>query len=388
MCSPGGIYALITHALGFRPNSDEGKTEALAAFGTVARSFYEDLMAATTIAPGGLSVECDPVAVGAALERQLLGRPATPPEDLAATVQRYLEDSLIPYLGQLMQRSGSDSMALAGGVFANVLLNLRIFEEVSDRIHICPAMGDDGSAQGAAFASLCDHGWTRDSIRSLRTYGMPYYGTSYDRQTVRHLLDRHPGIRSIDLGSEWPRRVGEWLHKEYSVAVFQGRMEWGPRALGNRSILVSATALDAREAVNRLKGRASFQPVCPAILASDSHIFFENSYMNKHMTVAFRLRPALRETFPSLAHVDGTARVQFVGREDNPALWSILHTLKTLTGYGVVLNTSFNLHGRTIVESPHDALQDYLESEIAILVIEGYAVVRQHQHDPRLGGTE
>jgi carbamoyltransferase len=384
LCSPGGIYALITRALGFRPNSDEGKTEALAAFGTVVRPLYEDLMSATTIAPRHLSVECDPVAVSAALERQLRGRSVIPDEDLAATVQRYLEDSVIAYLRQLVQWSGSNSMALAGGVFANVVLNLRIFEEVLERIHICPAMGDDGSAQGAAFASLREHGWTRESIGLLRTDGMPYYGTSYDRQTVRHVLDGYPGIRCADLGSRWPRQVGEWVHKQYSVAVFQGRMEWGPRALGNRSILVTATIPAAREVVNRLKGRPSFQPVCPAILASDRHIFFQNSYTNRHMTVAFRLRPALKDRFPSVAHVDGTARVQLVEREDNPALWTILHTVKTLSGYGVVLNTSFNLHGRTIVESPDDALQDYLESDIDILVIEGYAVVRQRQHDPRL----
>ena len=180
-----------------------------------------------------------------------------------------------------------------------------------------------------------------------------------------------------DLGQMWPEEIADRIHAGAIGAIFQGRMEWGPRALGNRSILVSPINPRAKEIVNgKIKRRPFFQPVCPSMLANEMERLFERAYLNKHMTCAFKMRPDFQSILQSAVHVDGTSRVQFVSQTDNPALFRILVRLKELSGYGVVLNTSFNMHGRTIVESPEDALRDFLDTGLDFLVIEGYLVTR------------
>jgi carbamoyltransferase len=208
---------------------------------------------------------------------------------------------------------------------------------------------------------------------------MPYYGTSYSRAEVRAALAAAADdICFDDFEHTWPEETAARIHSGQVGAVFQGRMEWGPRALGNRSILVDPTNPDAKEIVNgRVKRRPFYQPVCPAMLVEEIDRLFEHAYINPHMTAAFRMRPQFQSHLPGAVHVDGTARVQFVSPSDNPALFRVLTRLKALSGFGVVLNTSFNMHGRTIVESPLQALRDFLDMDLDFLAIEGYLVTRR-----------
>jgi carbamoyltransferase len=163
-------------------------------------------------------------------------------------------------------------------------------------------------------------------------------------------------------------------------------MEWGPRALGNRSILADPRSASMRERINKVvKKRPLFQPFCPSVLVEEKDRLFERAYLNRHMTCAFRMRREFWEHLPSAIHIDGTARVQFVSADDNPMFYRVLAEFKRLSGFGVVINTSFNLHGRTIVNTPEDAIEDFLDSQMDFLVLDGYLVRRRKFH--RAGDT-
>jgi carbamoyltransferase len=155
-------------------------------------------------------------------------------------------------------------------------------------------------------------------------------------------------------------------------------MEWGPRALGNRSIIADPRPKDFREKINKeIKRRPAFQPFCPSILAEEAPRLFESYYLNKHMTCAFRMKKEFWDKLPSAIHIDGTARAQFVSREDNEKYYRLLKKVKDLTGFGIIINTSFNKHGRTIVETPHDAIIDFLDTDMDYVVIEGLLITRK-----------
>jgi carbamoyltransferase len=158
-------------------------------------------------------------------------------------------------------------------------------------------------------------------------------------------------------------------------------MEWGPRALGNRSILADPRLASMRERINTVvKKWPLFQPFCPSVLVEEKDRLFEHAYLNRHMTCAFRMRREFWVHLPSAIHIDGTARVQFVSADDNPMFYRVLSAFKRLSGFGVVINTSFNLHGRTIVNTPEDAIEDFLDSQMDFLVLDGYLVRRRHCH--------
>ena len=186
--------------------------------------------------------------------------------DLAATVQRFTEDVVLEYLAHLVDVTKIRDICLSGGVFANVILNMKIAERISDRLFVTPAVGDDGSSQGAAVAELLCDGFTHQNIRWLRHLGMPYFGTSYSRlEVLRSLSEQQDEIHFEDLEHIWPEEAAERIHAGEVGAIFQGRMEWGPRALGNRSILLSPVNPAAKDILNsRVKRRPPFQPVCPA----------------------------------------------------------------------------------------------------------------------------
>ena len=154
-------------------------------------------------------------------------------------------------------------------------------------------------------------------------------------------------------------------------------MEFGPRALGNRSIIANPMLKDTRQKINStIKRRPSYQPFCPSILEEERVRLFKDSFSHKHMAIAFRMKEKFINDLPCAVHVDGTARPQFVEERDNPNYYRYLKALKNITGYGVSLNTSFNLHGRTIVRTPKDAIIDFIDCNIDELFIEGYQVKR------------
>ena len=238
-----------------------------------------------------------------------------------------------------------------------------------------PAMGDDGLAIGSAILTVLD---LNEDVSWLKDQVMPYFGDSYSRAQVEKALSKFDNIAVNDLGDDWPEEAAMSVSKGKVCALFHGRMEFGPRALGNRSIIGNPMMEDTRQKINStIKRRPSYQPFCPSIIEDDRERLFEDSFPHKHMAIAFRMKKQHIDNLPCAVHVDGTARPQFVKEQDNPDYYRYLKELKKLTGYGVSLNTSFNLHGRTIVRTPQDAVTDFIDCNIDELFIEGYRVTRK-----------
>lgn len=378
--SIGGIYTYFTEMLGFQPESDEGKVEALAAYGNWNNEIYYNLMKLARINEAELSIDMDKMAAEKYLNYNHIKKllESIKKEDVAAAVQKFLENITLPYLKLIINKIKLKNLCLSGGVTANVIMNLRIFEEVTDKLHIVPAMADDGAAQGAAILQLLDNGYNYNDLAWLKDRIMPYYGTSYGKKEILDYLHNKENLVIEDWADQWPEKTAELVAQGKIGAIFQGKMEWGPRALGNRSIIADPRRPEFRELINKeIKKRPLFQPFCPSILAEEKDRLFENAYLNKHMTCAFKMKKEFWNILPGAVHIDGTARVQFVEEADNPLYFRLLKKIKELTGYGIVINTSFNKHGRTIVESPKDAVTDFLDTDMDYLIIEGYCITRK-----------
>ena len=376
--SIGRIYNLFTQAMDLRPNSDEGKVEALAAFGSADKDLLTLLNNATNIDKNSLSIEFDIQKIQYFYDiewlknqRQKIGN-----ESFCATVQSYLEDTVVDYLNAVYKKYPINNLCLSGGVAANIIMSLQIYERTNFKnIYVLPPMGDEGLAIGSAILAAID---LDQDVAWLRDFKMPYFGDSYTREEVKLALQKFNNISFEDVEKNWPEEAAKSVAKGKICALFHGRMEFGPRALGNRSIVADPGQDNIRQRINStVKRRPSYQPFCPSILEEDRVRLFKDSFAHKHMAIAFRMKEEFISDLPCAVHVDGTARPQFVEEEDNPNYYRYLKALKELTGYGVSLNTSFNLHGRTIVRTPHDAVVDFIDCNIDELYIEGFRVKRQ-----------
>jgi len=237
-------------------------------------------------------------------------------------------------------------------------------------------MGDDGTALGAAILSALKY---NEDVSWLKKYHMPYFGDQFSRKEVKETLESFNNIIFEDVNDQWPEIAAKSVSKGRICALFHGRMEFGPRALGNRSIIANPMLENSRDKINStVKRRPSYQPFCPSILEEERERLFDNSFPHKHMAIAFRMKKVHIKKLPCAAHIDGTARPQFVEPGDNKNFYRYLKELKKITGYGVSLNTSFNLHGRTIVRTPEDAVIDFIDCNLDELFIEGFRVRRKN----------
>ncbi len=380
VASIGIIYQNFTEALGFKPMCDEGKVEALAAYGEPDKLLSEILRKSIYV-DNNLCFKFNLENLECLYDINYIKQRASKigKENVAATVQRWLEDIVVRYLNLVYKKFKIKNLGLAGGIVANVILNLNIFEKTSfENIYIFPAMGDSGTAAGAAILKAIELG---EDLSWLKKKKMPYWGPSYTKEDVEKELkkDKWKNLISYEyLNEKWSEEAAKMVAEGKVVAIYQGKMEYGPRALGNRSILADPRNPKTRDKLNStVKRRPWFQPFCPSVLEEDREILFEKSYSNKHMTCAFRLKKRYWDKIPSAMHVDGTARPQFIEQIDNPIYYKLIKKFKELTGYGIIVNTSFNLHGRTIVMTPEDAITDFLDSNIDVMFIEGFKIFRE-----------
>jgi carbamoyltransferase len=372
--SVGNIYSIFTHLLGFTPNADEGKVEALAAFGNHDNELYHALCSAVRVNKERLSIMMDEKALNSIFEQSNLDKifSTLSKEDISAAVQKSTEKIALEYLKVAKERYPTDALCLAGGVTANVIMNMNIFEKLFENLYIIPAMGDDGIAQGVAIMMGIEN--DKSLKDSFRFPTMPYFGSSYSKDEVKRALD-DANLSYIDLGDEAYIKAAEYIVDGKIGALFHGRAEFGPRALGNRSIIADVRNRDIQKIINKdIKNRPLFQPFCPSMIIDERERLFEKSYNNKHMTIAFKLKEEFKEEIPGSVHVDLTARVQFVSPEDNPNYYNMIKKVKELTGFGVIINTSFNKHGRTMVLTPKDAIVDFKDTNLDFMVIEGFLV--------------
>jgi len=378
--SVGEIYSHFTTLLGFQALADEGKVEALAAYGNHNNEIYHNLMGLVSLDKKNHCLVLDSNKSIRFLNEKNLNALIKKygKENSSADVQKFLEDVSIPYFRHIIEFTGINNLCLSGGVAANVIMNLKAFEEVTSNIHIIPAMGDEGTAEGVAIALMLDNGYNYSDIQWIKNMNMPYFGSSYSNKEIEECLIKSTQISYTDLGENWHQNVAKLLNEGKIGALFQGKMEWGPRALGNRSIIALANDNNTRVKMNKeIKKRPEFQPFCPSILIDEKEKLFESSYANTHMTCAFRMKKSFLKDLPSAVHIDGTARVQFVSENDNKNYYTLLQEVKKLTGYGVLINTSFNKHGRTIVETPQDAIDDFIDTDLNFMMIGNYLATRK-----------
>ncbi|MCK9481417.1 MAG: hypothetical protein M0R38_06630 [Bacteroidia bacterium] len=383
-CSIGGMYTYFTKMLGFTPHADEGKVEALAAYGNHQNEVYKKIWKCFSVQKNAngyphILVNKEEAEMLFSLDEFKSMLIQFKKEDLCAAIQKFLEEIMLQYISGLIEVSKATKLCLSGGVFANVILNLRIFSELTSDIYIIPAMADDGSAEGACYMAYLASGKTMTDLNWMKSNIMPYWGTSYSKEQVETTLKKYVNEITFEVYSpEWPENAARLVSEGKIGALFHGRMEWGPRALGNRSIIADCRFKDVTEKINKsIKNRPLFQPFCPSILEEERERLFQSSYSNKHMTAAFYLKEEFRDKIPASAHIDGTARAQFVSEKENPMFYRYLKEMKNLTGFGVSINTSFNKHGRTIVETPEDAVRDFLDTNLDFMYVEGFLVKRK-----------
>ncbi len=376
--SPGEYYEAITAAMGFIPLRHEGKVLGLAAHGDP-RRLYGEFARALRLAPSRRSFESDfsgRADAYAAREAYLeaLVR-AHPREHVAAAAQAVFEDALVALARDLLVRTGKSSLAVNGGVFANVKLNQRLaaLPEL-ERLFVFPAMSDTGNSVGAALLLLPElEPGARQPGTVLREV---YWGSRWDDANCRGALER-AGMRAEPLSEDQlVERAAAAIHAGRVVGWFQGRMEFGPRALGNRSMLARPTDAEINKTLNARLARTEFMPFAPSVLAEHAAEIFDNAARSADcmpfMTITCDVKPAWRARIPAVVHVDGTARPQTVSRASNPLYWKLIEAYRARSGIPLVLNTSFNVHEEPIVCFPENAVQALAEDRIDCLALGPY----------------
>jgi carbamoyltransferase len=375
--SIGHVYGAFTEALGLRRDHDEGKVEALGGYGNPDSILFKKIRGKFKVK--GLQIVIDPPFNYKNPDLEMYKSIAKQygEKDTAAAIQRVLEKVGLELVQNAMDETGIRNLALSGGCFANVQMNMRIFEELKpEKMYIFPAMGDNGTSAGAALMTAAEEGW---DLKKLR-FDMPYFGPEFGQDEIKKALEKYKGRLSYVYREDWPEYTAELLARGEIIGWFQGRMEYGPRALGNRSVLADPAKPGVKDTINNtIKRRKPYQPFCPSVLESERERIFKKTYRNKHMTCAFRLKEKWFGKLKGGAHIDGSARPQFVEKEDNPNYFRMITAFKKIKGYGFIINTSFNLHGRPIVMKPEDAVVDFIDCGLNYLVMDGWvARVKSH----------
>jgi carbamoyltransferase len=286
-------------------------------------------------------------------------------------MQQILEEIGCVYIQHWVETTGCCDLALAGGVFANVKFNQRIHALPNvHSVFIHPGMGDEGLAVGAAFAWGAGPGMAPKSTRLPDVYFGPSYG---ERDIESAIVEA--GLHSVHV-HDIERKIAELLAQGHVVARFNGRMEYGPRALGNRSILYQPTDLSVNDWLNRRLKRTEFMPFAPVTLEEFADRCYENldgaRHAAKFMTITFDCTDWMKQHCPAVVHVNGTARPQLIDRWTNPSYYRILDEYRQLTGLPSIINTSFNMHEEPIVCSPADAIRAFTEGRLDYLAMGNY----------------
>jgi carbamoyltransferase len=395
--SLGLFYTAFTQFLGFMKYGDEYKMMGLAAYGEP--RFADKVRDVVRVNGTEFELNLDyfiHMSKGVAMTwdggepvlgnvysdkmREVFGTPRVPRSeieqhhaDMAASVQVVLEECYFSLLNEIYNRTKMQALCLAGGVALNCAANGKLFEKTPFReLYIQPAANDAGTSIGAAL--YVQH----QVLGRPRSFVMnhAYYGPDHSNASIRSELDveavTYHELARTDLVS----RTAEEIAAGKIVGWFQGRMEFGPRALGNRSILADPRSQNMKDTLNaRIKYREPFRPFCPSILAEEADKFFETSYPSPFMVQAYKIRPEQRKNIPAVTHADGTGRLQTVDRSVNPLYWDLIRRFGDITGVPVLLNTSFN-ENEPIVNTPREALECFLRTQMDVLVVGSYLLLK------------
>jgi carbamoyltransferase len=371
--SLGLLYEKITEHLGFLTSSDEYKVMALASFGKP--TYLQDFREIVQIQDDGQYhvLPFDPVERFG--PRRKKGEPFEQQHhDLAHSLQTVLQDTTLHIADWLHEKTGAENLCLAGGVALNCVMNAYLRDcGKFKNIWVQPAAGDAGTALGAAL-------WidARESQRQERPYRMEhaFLGPGYSEREIEEFLrwSKLPYRRLENVAEE----AAALLAQDKIIGWFQGRLEFGPRALGGRSILASPIHAEMQDRLNDIKDREDFRPVAPVVMEDQAGEWFEKANISPFMLFIFDVKPNKAEHIPAVRHVDGTARIQTINREQNQAYYDLLAAFKALTGVPVLVNTSFNTRGEPIVCSPRDAVECFWTSPLDALIIGPFLLQKEN----------
>ena len=407
--SLGLFYSAVTQYLGFRKFGDEYKVMGLAAYGQPEQlDLFRDILRFENGSEGnGFKLGLDYFShhrtgpemswaegdktptlgklFSDGMERRLGSARAADQaleqrhRNLAASLQARLEEVYLALLRKFGERTGLRAVCLAGGVAFNCVANGKIFDTTPfEQVYVQPAAGDGGLSVGAAFFV-----W-HQLLGKPRSFVMDhaYWGPEYSREEICRAMDSSGLAQKGCVVAELPqvelmRRAAAIITTGRILGWFQGRAEWGPRALGNRSIVADPRRAEMKDILNRrIKHRETFRPFAPSVLAEATAEYFARSHPSPFMTLAYPVRPEKRESIPAPTHVDGTGRLQTVTREANPRYHALISAFRDLTGVPVVLNTSFN-DNEPIVCRPEEAIDCFQRTQMDALVLGDFLITRQ-----------
>jgi len=389
--SLGLFYSAYTYYLGFKVNSAEYKVMGLAPYGQP--TFYDRVRETIEWKPDGsfrLNTEYFDFLHGLRMTNErfhrLFGGPPRSPEtrltqrefDIAASVQKVTDEIMVALARHIHKETGMRKLCMAGGVALNCVANAKVLEQSDfEDVWVQPAAGDAGGALGAAF-----YLWNT-VFENPRTFVMEhaYWGPQYSEEEIRSCLDslgaRYRRLEPADL----TREVASLIANNRVVGWFQGRMEFGPRALGSRSILADARDPKMKDTLNmKIKFREGFRPFAPSVIHERAPEFFEMEKLRSSPFMLFvaNVKPDKR-VIPSVTHVDGSARLQTVERHTNPLYYDLIAEFERQTGVPVIINTSFNVRGEPIVCTPADAYRCFMRTNMDNLVVGPYLLAKEEQ---------
>lgn len=384
--SLGAFYQAVAMHLGFKLIEGAGKIMALAAFGNSNGKVYQKLRSLFQLKPKGqysfdISYFSYYYSRKSGVSQKfitLFGNSKTNTNnwtqtelDLAASTQRIVEEVFLHMATYLKQVTKTENICLAGGVALNSVANGKLIQSgLFKNIFIQPAAGDSGTSLGSAFYLY------HQKLNMPRSFKMEtaFLGNSYSREEYENELQAQ-NVNYIDLREKIYEKTASLLAQNYIIAWFQGAMEYGPRALGNRSILASPFAADMKDTINkRIKFREAFRPFAALVQEEDCGKYFTHHLPNPYMLLVYGVKPEYQQIMPAITHIDGTVRIQTVNETENPVMNQLLQAFKQLSGHSVLLNTSFNIKSEPIVCSPKDALYSFLHSDLDYLVMGSFLV--------------
>jgi len=379
--SVGFFYSAITQYLGFKALSGEGKVMGLAPYGEP--EYYDDCAKIARLKDNGdLSLDLqyfrhqlgDNVWFSDKMN-ELWGQPRDPESELtdkytniAASLQKRSEDIVISYIEKLLESNPVNNLCLAGGVALNGCINGQIIKRTPiEHVYVHSAANDAGPALGAALYIY--HHVLKNPKKFVLDHA--YLGPEFTQSKLKKAAEAS-GL-NFEEHKNIVQHAAKLLAEGKILGWFQGRMEWGPRALGNRSILANPRLAEMKDILNaRVKHREGFRPFAPSILVEKTGQYFDISQPVPFMTVVSDVLPEKRDEVPAITHVDGTARLQTVSRTANPIYWELISEFEKLTGTPIILNTSFNVRGEPIVCTPEDAVRCFNSTDMDFLVLGNY----------------
>ena len=370
--SLGKKFSQITHLIGLGRNG-EGKTMGLAGYGTPLFNFntykkgdylnfslkYKDLLE-EIFAMRALSGKS---------HKEFIQKERA---NIASTVQLMLENIVLALIEDFLNLYKCENLVLSGGIFLNCLLNHKIIEKFNlKNFFALPSAGDDGQALGAAYYAYTKY----FGIQNKFQINLPYLGISYNDNEILSALKNTNLSYKVLKDDQLAEEIASRISANKIVAIHRGRTEVGPRALCHRSILANPQNPDIKDILNyKVKHREPFRPFAPTVVAEEQFKYFNLKFESKFMNLATTVKEEYRDQLPGITHIDGTARVQAISVDSEPFIYKILMAVKRKIGFPIVVNTSFNVNGEPIVESPCDAIETFFKTQIDTLVIENYII--------------